>query len=368
VKVDVLITGGGPAGATAALLLARAGHSVVVLEKARFPRRKVCGEFIAASGIDFLRTLGLGAELDAAAGAEVSRIALWARDCAFEARMPAWRASAPYPRALAREILDQLLLDQARRHGAHVIQAPDESIEARVRIDARGSWHKGPGASDLLGFKAHLRGVDMPPGIIALIPFPGGYAGLVESGSGRATLACCVRRSSLEALRPEGGTAGDSLLQYMLGRSDALARALRGATREGAWLGAGPLRPGARSLYRDGAFAIGNAAGEAHPIVGEGIAMAMRSAALLCEPLSAALKSTYSGKSVARAYTLAWWRAFGLRLHASLLFGRLAMQPRIPEVFLRVAPNLLTAAAAISGKASNLLTRSAWKETDEQHT
>ena len=354
-KVDVFIAGGGPAGATAALLLARAGHSVVVHEKMRFPRRKVCGEFIAASGIEFLRTLGLGAELDAAAGPEVRTIALWAGDRAFEARMPAWRAAAPYPRALARELLDTLLLEQARRHGAQVIHAPDPAIEARVRIDARGSWHKGPGASDLLGFQAHLRGVDLPPATIALIPFAGGYAGLVESGGGRATLACCVRRSSLEALRSRGAPAGESLLAHMTGRSAVLAHALRKAECEGPWLGAGPLRPGTRSLFRDGAFAIGNAAGEAHPIVGEGIAMAMRSAALLCEPLSAALKSTGPCRAVSRAYTLAWWRAFGLRLQASRVFARLAMQPRVPEAFLQGAPGLLTAAAALSGKASNLL-------------
>lgn len=354
-KVDAYIAGGGPAGATAALLLARAGHSVVLLEKTKFPRRKVCGELIAASGVEFLRTLDLGAELDAAAGPEVRTIALWARDRAFEARMPAWHAAVPYPRALARETLDTLLLERARRHGAHVIQQPDAAIEARVRIDARGSWHKGPGTSDLLGFKAHFRGAGLPPATIALIPFSGGYAGLVESGAGRATLACCVRRSSLEALRLPGAPAGESLLAHLLERSDSLARALRAARREGAWLGAGPLRPGARSLYRDGAFAIGNAAGEAHPIVGEGIAMAMRSAALLCGPLSAALKSTYSPGAVARAYTLAWWRAFGFRLHASLLFARLAMRPAIAEVFLGSAPGLLTAAAALSGKASNLL-------------
>jgi menaquinone-9 beta-reductase len=156
-------------------------------------------------------------------------------------------------------------------------------------------------------------------------------------------------------MRLRGAPAGESLLAHLLERSDALAHALRGATREGSWLGAGPLRPGARSLYRDGAFAIGNAAGEAHPIVGEGIAMAMRSAALLCGPLSAALKSTYSPRAVARAYTLAWWREFGFRLHASLLFARLAMRPAIPEAFLRSAPGLLTTAAALSGKASNLL-------------
>jgi len=355
VKVDVFIAGGGPAGATAALLLARAGHSVVVHEKMRFPRRKVCGELIAASGVELLRTLGLGAELDAAAGPEVHTIALWAGESTFEARMPAWRAAAPYPRALARELLDTLLLEQARRHGAQVIREADPAIEARVRIDARGSWHKGPGASDLLGFQARLRGVDMPAGTIALIPFSGGYAGLVESGGGRATLACCVRRSSLEALRAHGSPAGDSLLRHMTGRSAGLARALRGALREGPWLGAGPLRPGTRSLYRDGAFAIGNAAGEAHPIVGEGIAMAMRSAALLCGPLSAALKSAASPRAVARIYTLAWWRAFGLRLQASRVFAQIAMQPRFPEAVLRGAPGLLTAAAVISGKASNLL-------------
>jgi len=282
--------------------------------------------------------------------------------------MPAWHAAAPYPRALARETLDALLLEHAQRHGARVIQAPDPAIEARVLIDSRGSWHKGPGASELLGFQAHLRGVEMPPSTIALIPFAGGYAGLVESGGGRATLACCVRRSSLAALRAPGIPAGESLLRHMAERSAALARALRSATREGAWLAAGPLRPGVRSLYRDGSFAIGNAAGEAHPIVGEGIAMAMRSAALLCGPLSAALKSTYSGKSVARAYTLAWWRAFGLRVHASLLFAQIAMKPRVMEGLIKVTPRLLTTAAAISGKASNLLTRSAWKESDEQRT
>lgn len=356
-NVDVLIAGGGPAGATAALLLARAGHSVVVLEKAQFPRRKVCGEFIAASGIEFLRTLGLGAEVDAAAGPEVRTIALWVGERAFEARMPAWRAAAPYPRALPREVLDTLLLEQARRSGARVIHVPDPGLRARVYIDARGSWHKGPQGSDLLGFKAHLRGAEMPAGRIALVPFPGGYAGLVESGGGRATLACCIRRSSLEQLRERGVSAGDALLRHLAGRSEIFRHAVRAAERDGPWLAAGPLRPGARRVYRDGAFAVGNAAGEAHPIVGEGVAMAMRSAALLCEPLSAALRTRYSPEALARAYGRAWWRAFGVRLYASRVFARLAMRPHLPPAALRATPGILTFAAALSGKASNLLLR-----------
>ena len=121
-----------------------------------------------------------------------------------------------------------------------------------------------------------------------------------------------------------------------------------------AWTLAGPVLPqtGERGSIPPGTSQDGN---DALPIVGEGIAMAMRSAALLCEPLSAALNSTYSPRAVAHAYRLAWWRAFGVRLHASLVFGRLAMRPRLTEGFLRSAHGLLTAAAALSGKASNLL-------------
>jgi heterodisulfide reductase subunit A-like polyferredoxin len=57
---DAVIVGAGPAGSSAAILLARAGWSVALVEKQRFPRRKVCGECIAASNLSLLDALGIG--------------------------------------------------------------------------------------------------------------------------------------------------------------------------------------------------------------------------------------------------------------------------------------------------------------------
>ena len=59
-RYDALVIGGGVAGSTAAILLAAAGWSVALVEKRAFPRRKVCGECIAAPNVALLDALGVG--------------------------------------------------------------------------------------------------------------------------------------------------------------------------------------------------------------------------------------------------------------------------------------------------------------------
>ena len=337
-RTDILIIGGGPAGATAAALLARAGRDVVVVEKSPFPRRKVCGEFVAASGIALLGELGLGEEFDLAAGPEVRRIAVWAGNRTLEAAMPGDR----YPRALERERLDTMLLDAAVRYGARLAREAGD-IHGETIIRACGSWQRNarPKPSDLFGFQAHFCGGKLAPNTIALIPYPGGYGGLVERAQSRSTFACCIRRDRLEAIREPGASAGESVLRHAMRACPALGEALATATLDEPWLGAGPLHPGMRTLYADGVYSIGNAAGEAHPVVGEGIAMAMQSAALLADCL------VRGGH-----YERLWRRRFALRLWVSAGLAHLAMLPGAPALapILGGMPGLLTAAALMSGK------------------
>jgi flavin-dependent dehydrogenase len=288
----------------------------------------------------------------------------------------------PYARTIAREELDQLLLERAAACGAQVFQPatalrlertpsgiaciarPSLEIEGRAIIAAHGFWeagslptqprHLAPQGADLLAFKAHFRGCGAAPGTIALVPFPGGYAGVVEIGGGRTTFACCIRRGRLEELRAAGLPAGESTFRYALSMSRGMREAFEGAVREGPWLASGPLRPGARPLYRDGVFAVGNAAGEVHPVIGEGIAIAMSSARALCQPLIAALEEGYTPAAqaaLAREYERRWRRIFRRRHWSSACFARLAMRPSAAawaNLALRRTPSLLTLAARLS--------------------
>ena len=77
---DALVIGAGPGGATAGLMLAKAGWSVVVAEKSDFPRRKVCGEFLSATNFCILDELGLADDFMRLAGPAVRQVGLFAGD------------------------------------------------------------------------------------------------------------------------------------------------------------------------------------------------------------------------------------------------------------------------------------------------
>lgn len=383
---DAIVVGGGPAGAVTALRLAEAGWSVAVVEKSRFPRRKVCGDFMSATNAALLDRIGLASTWRARGGPEVRRVGLFSGETVLSAPMPRAREGT-FGRALGRDVLDALLLDAAESAGAEILlpwsavrhddaggshslvitsKERERVLRAPVLVAAHGSWETGSlptqpqkstGPSDLFGFKAYFEDARLPHDLMPLLAFPGGYGGLVHADAGRLSLSCCIRRDVLDRLRREhrGCTAGEAVGRHIRASCRGAREALHGARLNRAWLGVGPVRPGIRVRYRDDIFRAGNAAGEAHPVVAEGISMAVQSAWLLASALSDIDPHDPAARATAGSrYDRAWRAQFAGRIRAAGMFARLAMQPtlaRVVEPLIRAAPGLLTLGAGLSGKA-----------------
>ena len=364
---DAVVIGAGPAGSAAARLLAEAGWQVALVEKTQFPRRKVCGEFISATSMPVLQACGVAAPFIAEAGSPVTRLGISAGNSIL-----AQGSARVWGRALGREHLDLMLRDAAVAAGAELHQPAEvmglthddgittctlddgRRLAARTVIAACGSWNaKGPFAvasaaphrSDLFAFKAHFTGAALPAGLMPLLAFPGGYGGLVESDKGRTSLSCCIRRDVLARVRARhGGKAGAAVLAHILDTTRGAREALQAATLEGGFLSTGPIQPGIRAPQQGGLFFTGNIAGEAHPVIAEGISMAIQSSALLAGLLVSHRGERYAGE---------WRRRFAPRLYASAVIANLAVHrpTRAASLMMvRAVPGLLSVGARLSGK------------------
>jgi menaquinone-9 beta-reductase len=123
-RADVLIVGGGPAGSALAWALGRKGIDTLLLERARFPREKVCGDYVDPRGLGILRAMGALEPLERAHPAPISRTATfvdWERQ--YSGPIPFYGLSeklAPHGYTIPREQLDTAMLAAAQRAGATV--------------------------------------------------------------------------------------------------------------------------------------------------------------------------------------------------------------------------------------------------------
>jgi flavin-dependent dehydrogenase len=409
--VDALVIGGGPAGSASAIFLARAGWQVLLVEQSIYPRQKVCGECLSAGGLSVIDQLGIGEAFRSLAGPELSRLGWLDRRAVLQAEFPPCVGGAyPYGRAIGRDRLDQLLIERARELGVEVAQpakvrrlrggpgefeadlewhtrAPLDPMRAgerretrlaRTVIDAHGSWEPSPlglaGAlqsapgeprpppkrsSDLFAFKASFVHSALAPGLLPVISLDGGYGGAVVAEGGRTTLACCIRRDRLRACRGAmpGAAAGAAVAEFLRGSCSEVQRMLSDARQLGPWLSVGPIRPGIRVGRSGDVFRVGNAAGESHPLVGEGISMALQGGRLLAAHLTENRAQAFDAghtRQVNHGYARAWHGAFAARIRFAALAAHASMHPALSALsrtLLSRRPDLLTRAARWASKA-----------------
>lgn len=384
---DAIIIGAGPAGSSTAIALAQRGWSVALVEKVGFPRRKVCGEFMSGTSLALLDRLGVGEFYRAEAGPEIRRVGFFSGDISADAPMPAARTG--FGRALGRDRLDTMLLQAAERAGVEIFQPckavavqrqgdtslvtvesgkQEKVLGASVLIAAHGSWEPGnlpsqiertSRPSDLFGFKAHFTGAALAPDLMPLLIFPGGYGGIVTADQGRVSISCCIRRDVLSALRLGFGniSAPQAVWRHVLASCHGVRSVLGSAELDGPWLAAGPIHPGIRAGYDQGIFRVGNIAGESHPVIAEGISMALQSGWLLARELVDSGVGARALGNAGRRYEAEWRRQFSTRLRAASLIARVALSPGgglAMRAMVRSIPATLTLGARLSGKTKPL--------------
>ena len=294
--MTAVVIGAGPAGSAAALLLARRGVSVDLLEQHSFPRDKVCGECLSALGRSVLDRAGLTAALSELQPADLQRTII------HPAVGPSVDASLPLPMwGLTRHALDQAMLSAAIDAGVAVHQpARCERVDSGPRptvywrdlqtnavrhttadwvivADGKGGLPTPPPPpTGDLGVKAHFAGVDGPRDAIELFAGPGCYGGLAAVEGDRWNAAFSIPAAAIKRANGDLAVAFESVVQH----NPTLARRLRPARRLGRFLAAPLPRFAVRSSWPQGVVFVGNAAAALEPIGGEGMGLALRSAEL----------------------------------------------------------------------------------------
>lgn len=256
----IQVFGAGPAGSAAAISALAEGRAVEVSEPGRFPRHKVCGEFLSPEIGPVLEQLGVWPEFLAARPARIERMVLHFGTREKRSKLPE-RAFG-----LSRYALDSLLADHAVASGATIRREKGAPGAAGILAIGRNSV-VSPRGERLFGFKAHFTGPF--DDAVELFFFNGCYAGVsaVEDG---ATNVCALAPERVLSAR---GFDFDSVLQL----SQPLAERVRPLTRGMKWLAVGPLSFTHRLDARlsDAVYPAGDALGFVDPFTGSGILAAL---------------------------------------------------------------------------------------------
>ncbi|MBM3219135.1 MAG: FAD-dependent oxidoreductase [Candidatus Rokubacteria bacterium] len=330
---DVLVVGAGPAGAATAILLAERGLEVLVLDRAAFPRPKICGEYVSPEAARVLDRLGVLKALDAAGAVPLAGMRITAPDGrTIEARyrpVGPWRPYRDHALALPRETFDATLADRLRlapvdfRERVRVtdVVVEDGRVTGVDAVGADGTTRRftarlvvaADGRASVVAQKLGLRRAHRLQRM-ALVTYLGGLRDVADVGEifvdppdyvilnpvtpGRVNMSLVVPLADAARFsdRPETFfTARVKQLRHV-------ARRVAGADITARIRALGPLAYRVAPPNVGGVLLVGDAAGFYDPFTGEGVFTALRSAELAADTAATALRAGDCSVTALAAY------------------------------------------------------------------
>jgi menaquinone-9 beta-reductase len=360
VAFDIIVVGGGPAGSAVGAILARKGCRVLILDRARFPRDKPCGDYLNPGCTAALNRIGM-LDVVCPAAAPVPGMRIFAPDGASAHTV--FSSGVGY--TLSRRTLDHMLLSHAARAGATVheesrvvalrrdgdaftltaegdrVQDRARAYSGRIVIGAdglRSTVARLAGAGDpprggrytVGGYVEGLRPFDPPradpPGVSGEIHLgPNRYCGVAYLPDGVANVTIALSRGELRAWRGRLLPGYWAALRAFPGLGDRLTKAaLVGRLRT-----SGPLGYCRRQAAIGRVLLAGDAAAFMDPMTGQGLYLAMRSAELAASTALGALDGGGSTRRILHGYDRLHRREFADAFLLSRALQCLAFRPPV---------------------------------------
>jgi flavin-dependent dehydrogenase len=368
---DVAIAGAGPAGTSAAIQLAMDGARVLLVEEKKFPRPKLCGEFISPECVAHFKRLKVSEEMFSAGGTSLTQTVFYSRRGHHVAVPSEWFKSGTNALGLSRSEMDHKLLERAKNagvvvfegsHAAGLVREHGQVRGMRVRrsdgngsvssddylavvtIDATGRARslaryldqENPGGKKrpkprLVAFKAHLENANVAPGACEIYFYKGGYGGLSGIEGGVSNLCFIVSADDVRRYSSDPET----VLREVVMKNVRAAHTLNAARACTSWLSVSLEGFGKRALApADGLLTIGDAAAFIDPFTGSGMLMALESGQVAAEAVARNLPTLREGgvfESLTNQYRTEYATRFNSRLQVSGLLRRAAFVPGLAE-------------------------------------
>ena len=359
-KFDVIIAGAGPAGASAAIHLARNDLRVLLVEQKKFPRPKLCGEFISPECQKHFENLGVAGDIHASHPSALTETVFYSAHGHHLTVPSSWFGVGPAALGLSRAVMDDVLLRRAASCGVTVLEGAtitepiqnagnvrgvrlkqhshEHEFFAPLTIDATGRacilsrklHHREPKSKrKLIAFKVHLRNTRVAPNACEIYFYPDGYGGLSTIEDDVSNLCFIIAAEQVKRHDSDPQT----VVREMVMKNRRAAHTLAQAHPASEWLSASWERFGRRQPSpANGLLAIGDSAAFIDPFTGSGMLMALESGELAAEVIVRRRNKLSDAKaltSLTAEYTTEYVRKFDSRLRICGWLRRAAFKPRL---------------------------------------